>query len=358
MDLKKIDTNFATCSVNGVEFTMYHPADLGLEGFPWHEENEHKFTRLPEKKFSLFNENLQDLSKCTAGGVIRFCTNSKAILLKGSYRPFWIMPHMAMAGQAGFDIVQWEDGKGIFHANLQIDSIPVAEKKWDFEFTATLPEGMNEYRIFMPLYAGVEHLEIGLEAGSTVERAPIHKIEKPILFYGSSITQGGCASRPSNCHAALLSQAVDAEQINLGFSGNAKGEKEMAELIASLDLSCFVMDYDYNAPTPEHLQETHESFFKIIREKHPDLPVVMVSRCFTNPDNLEDTTKRRNIIMQTYSNARAKGDKNVYFVDGMNTFAQEAIEWPTVDRCHPTDLGFYLMTKRILPTLKQALGIF
>ena len=357
MDLKKIDTNFATCSVNGVNFTMYNPKELGLEGFPWHKENEHIFTRLPERVLPDLNENLQNLAKHTAGGVIRFRTDSKAILLKGNYYPFWIMHHMAITGQAGFDIVQWENGRGVFLGNLQIDSIPVAEKNFSFEFSRALPEGMHEYRIFMPLYSGIESLQIGLSEGATIEKAPIHKVEKPILFYGSSITQGGCASRPSNCHAALLSQAVDAEQINLGFSGNAKGEKEMAELIASLDLSCFVMDYDYNAPTPEHLQNTHEPFFKIIREKHPDLPVVMISRCFTNPDNLEDTTKRRNIIMQTYLNARTQGDAHVYFVDGLETFAQEAIEWPTVDRCHPTDLGFYLMTKRILPTLKQALGL-
>ena len=176
-----------------------------------------------------------------------------------------------------------------------------------------------------------------------------HKIKKPVLFYGSSITQGGCASRPANAYTTMLCRELDPEQINLGFSGNAKGEIEIARDIASLNLAAFVFDYDYNAPTPEHLEKTHEPFFLEIRKKHPNLPIIILSRC----SNMTD--RRRDIVKQTYLNAVARGDKNVSFIDGAELFGTTDKKYPTVDGCHPNDLGFYLMFQRILPTLKETL---
>ena len=182
-----------------------------------------------------------------------------------------------------------------------------------------------------------------------------HRVGKPILFYGSSITQGGCASRPSNCHCALISRWLDAQQINLGFSGNAKGEAFIAEAIAKLSLSCFVMDYDHNAPTAEHLQNTHEAFFQIIRKAQPKLPVVFVSRPYGDTGDYENAAKRRDIILNTYLNAKNNGDRYVYFVDGMSFFDEIDREAGTVDLLHPNDLGFYLMAKQIVPVVKEAL---
>ena len=139
--------------------------------------------------------------------------------------------------------------------------------------------------------------------------------------------------------------------INLGFSGSAKGEPKIAELIASLDLAAFVYDYDYNAPTTEHLKKTHEPFFKIIRKAKPNLPIIMLSRVSYPSDD------RVAVIRATYENAKKAGDKNVYFIDGRDLFKDADISYLTVDGCHPNDLGFYLMFKNTLPTLKQAIGV-
>lgn len=357
MDIKDVDKNFAEKKVEAAEYDEYLPTALGLEGFPWHKENKNPYCRLPERILPKMTEEIRSLAVCTAGGVIRFCTNSPSLRLTVDYRPFWSMSHMPLTGQAGFDLFVHENGQDRFLQNFAPDSNELKKNVTAFTFSCSLPKGMHEYRIFMPLYAGVQTLSIGLQKGSCVEKAPRHAVEKPILFYGSSITQGGCASRPYNCHAAMLTSLVDAEQINLGFSGNAKGEPEMAEAIRELDLSCFVMDYDYNAPTLEYLQKTHEPFFRIIREKHPDLPVIFISRPFANPDAHADEPERRNTIMQTYIHAVEQGDRNVYFVDGMRFFTETPIEMPTVDRCHPTDLGFYFMTKAIAPVLRRALHL-
>ncbi len=355
MDIRELDKNFRKVSVSGVSYDMYTPQQLGLEGFPWDGGNETFLYRLPECMKSEVTTAVAQLATNTAGGVVHFCTDSTAVLLKGSYRPASIMPHMPFTGQGGFDVMLCsQDGEHLV-ANLYGEVADIINKKFDFELSCRLPEGMHEYKIYLPLYAGLESLEIGLSEGAKVEKAPAYKI-KPVLFYGSSITQGGCASRPSNCHAAQLVARVGAEQINLGFSGNAKGETNIAELIASLDLSCFVMDYDHNAPTLEHLINTHEPFFNIIREKQPELPVVMVSRPSSGWLDVEVDKRRRDVVMQTYLNARNNGDKNVYFVDGTHFFDEISREMPSVDKSHPTDLGFYMMTKSILPVLRQALG--
>lgn len=355
MDIRNIDLNFVDNQVTGAVYQYYQPAELGLEGFAWQGENKHPYCRLPERILPHLAEGLSSLGLCTAGGVIRFCTDSRAIQLKVRYEPFWPMQHMPLTGQAGFDLFVRENGQDRLLKNFAPFSHEIHDGRLEYEFSFLLPNGMHEYRIYMPLYCGVEALSIGLVEGSRVEKAPRHKTEKPILFYGSSITQGACASRPYNCHAAQLSAMADAEQINLGFSGNAKGEPIMAEAISELELSCFVMDYDYNAPTLAHLQATHEPFFQIIRDKHPNLPVIMVSRPFANPDEHADEPERRDVIMQTYIHAKEKDDKRVYFVDGLHFFAAVPMEMPTVDRCHPTDLGFYFMTKAIAPVLREAL---
>lgn len=221
---------------------------------------------------------------------------------------------------------------------------------------ANLPNKSGEMRdcaLYLPTYNGVEKIEIGLAPDSKIEPPKPRKIKKPILFYGSSITQGACASRPSNAYAAMLCRELDAPMINLGFSGSGRGEEEMARLIASLDISLFVYDYDHNAPNPNHLGNTHEKFFKIIRAAKPDLPIVMMSMITSFHSQ---APARFAHIKRTYDNAVASGDKKVWLIDGRDFVkGADPAHW-TVDNIHPNDYGFYLMYKGALPVVKRALG--
>ncbi|PKM61387.1 MAG: hypothetical protein CVU97_07235, partial [Firmicutes bacterium HGW-Firmicutes-21] len=179
-------------------------------------------------------------------------------------------------------------------------------------------------------------------------------VEKPIAFYGSSITQGGCVSRPGNMYAHIVCRALDADCINLGFSGSAMGEQSVAEYLAAREMSAFVMDYDYNSPTVESLEQTHSAFFDTVRRSHPVLPIILVTHPYyaaeTNGDAL-----RKNVVKATYKNALAKGDKNVYFVDSESFFPSEMRDLYSVDNLHPNDLGQFMMAKTILPVLQNAL---
>ena len=352
-DISKIDKNFKIESVDGLS-VVYHNAlkkPFSVEGFAWRAPGE-QLSRISKETAS--NPKLSivaGLSKQTAGGAVRFKTDSKHLALRYKLRNTTDMPHMTRAGACGFDVFISPEGKPdsyiktVLPTRDAISKLSVEQAK-----IAEFGNGqMRQITIWLPLYGGVESLEVGIEKDAKILPPAPHKIKKPILFYGSSITQGGCASRPANAYTTMLCRELDAEQINLGFSGNAKGEIEIARDIASLDLAAFVYDYDYNAPTPAHLQKTHEPFFLEIRKKRPDLPIIILSRC----SNM--TGQRRDIVKRTYLNAIERGDENVQFIDGAELFGSVDKKYPTVDGCHPTDLGFYLMFQRILPTLKKSL---
>ena len=151
-------------------------------------------------------------------------------------------------------------------------------------------------------------------------------------------------------YEAIISRKLDCDFHNLGFGGSAKGEPAIAEYIASLEMSAFVLDYDFNAPTPEHLQANHEPFFKTVREKYPKLPIIMLSR--PQYSSGSDRERRYEIIKTTYDNAKATGDENVYLIKGSTLFDGLDADF-TVDAVHPTDLGFSCMAKAIGGVLEE-----
>ena len=194
------------------------------------------------------------------------------------------------------------------------------------------------------MYSDVRKLYIGLQEGATLKTAPEYKIQKPVVYYGSSITQGACASKPGSCYQSILSRRFDCDYINLGFAGSARGEETMANYIKSLDMSLFVLDYDHNAPTAAKLEETHNRFFEIIRKELPTLPIVIMPRPRYYHRGEDD--KRFAVVKNTYLNAKAKGDEHVYFIS--NTELMSLVEDNgSVDNTHPTDSGFLSMANAL-----------
>jgi hypothetical protein len=260
------------------------------------------------------------------------------------------MPHFALTGSSGFALYI----DGVFVKTF----IPPFDMKDGYESLLELPierepGKMHDVTIVWPTYSTVSSLYVGVQKGAQVLPPDPYKHDKPVVYYGSSITQGGCSSQPGNTYEDILSRWLNTEYINLGFSGNAKGEPEMVEYINNLDMSVLVMDYDHNAPSIEHLQATHEPMYKAIRERHPDLPIIMISM----PKNFCSPTveKRKAIIRATYENAAAAGDKNVYFIDGCSFFKILGEDSCTVDSTHPNDLGFMAMALGIRPVLEPLL---
>lgn len=342
-NISDIDVNFkveTNIKKDNIKFYDVLSKPFGIYGLIY--ENG-KFRRLPEKVAASVSEGVYELHANTAGGRVRFRTDSSYVAIKACMEKPGKMPHFALVGSAGFDLYADNEYSGTFEPPFDI--------KDGFESVVELGTGkMRDILIDFPLYSDVCKLYIGLEDGAVVEEPTPYRDAAPIVYYGSSITQGGCASRPGTCYQAYISRQFDIDHINLGFSGNAKAEPEISEYIRNLDMSVFVYDYDHNAPTVEHLNNTHERMFKEIREAHPDLPVIMMSRPKFYLDDAEK--ERRKIIEKTYENAISSGDSNVYFISG-DELTELCGNEGTVDNCHPTDYGFAAMAAALSKVIEK-----
>ena len=341
--LETIDPNFkvpATADRPGLRWKNALDAPFGIYGVYYDGD---RFRRLPKDVAKRANPGVLALHANTAGGRLRFVTDSPYVAIHAEMANVCRMPHFAFTGSAGFDLYVGNAFYGSFMPPFEIDC--------GYESVLDLPAGQKEITVHFPLYSDVKALYVGLMDGCALLPPRPYRSIAPIVYYGSSITQGGCASRPGLAYQNILTRETNADHINLGFSGSAKGEDVMAEYIAGLGMSVFVYDYDHNAPTPEHLAATHEKLFKTVRAAHPALPVVMLSRpVFTLRG---DEPERLAVIKRTFGNAKAAGDENVYLLEGPALMADCGPEG-TVDACHPNDLGFRSMARALEPVLEAA----
>lgn len=344
MKIEKIDKNFALRGKEADGDRVRY--DLPNEAFAlygvFYDAKEKRFARMDLSVADSLGEGLGTLSRHTAGGRLRFSTDSSVLQLTASYDFLWLMSHMPLTGSSGFSLFEETEDGEIFIKNLA----PISSDAHGFTAETALKGGkIRDYILYFPLYNDVRSISIHLDKNARLERGRAYRDELPILYYGSSITQGGCASRPDHAYQALISKWNNIDYINLGFSGNAKGEDVMVDYLAGIDCSLFVCDYDHNAPTAAHLRNTHFRLYERYRKARPDTPILFI----TKPDITGDAEgeERLKIIYDTYRKAKRKGDKNVYFLSGKN-FYRTKDRWDfSVDGCHPTDFGFYQMAKEI-----------
>ena len=326
--------------------------DVRKEPFEIHgiyESSPENCFRLPEEFAKSVSEGVTKESRAGAGVRVCFATESPYVAIKAKLYSFCEQPHITIVAEKGFDLYTKEKGEYRFHnvfyppLDLENEVVGITE----FE-----DRKMRDIIINFPLGSGVVNFEIGLERESRIGKPQGYKNKKPVVFYGSSITQGFAASRPGNIYENYISREMDLDYINLGFAGNALGEKNLAEYISKIPMSAFVLDYDHNAPDIEHLKNTHNDFYKIIRKAHPDIPVIFVTR--PDPSDSKNASERRRVIYETYDNAKRKGG-NVYFIDGGKFFPDNLKFDCTADWCHPNDTGMYYMAQGIKTILSQVL---
>ena len=347
-DISDIDKNFqiqTSLSENNLKFLNANDERFSVYGVFY--ENG-CYRRMPETVAKSVSDGVYALHSHTAGGRIKFITDSRFIAIKAIMPDIGKMSHFTLTGSAGFDLYTGKNEE--YHASF----IPPYDMTDGYEGIIYFDSGIQrEITVNFPLYSSISALYIGIEDTAELKKSSGYIHSKPIVFYGSSITQGGCASRPGMSYESIISRALQTDYINLGFSGSAKAEDEMAEYIRTLDMSVFVYDYDYNAPDINHLERTHRKMFRTIREKKPDLPIIIMSRPeFTLSAEAEQRLK---IIKKTFTENAGNDDKNVYFIDGP-TLMKLAENDGTVDGCHPNDLGFYSMATALIPILKSALS--
>ena len=329
----------------------------------YHYREEPDFKRLPDEIGMNVNDGVAQLYKNTAGGRIRFSTDSQYVAIRAVEPHIGWSANITLNGCAGFDL--YVDDPETKTSQYYRTFTPPTDIKDDHRYESILKFPNRELRYFtmnFPLYSDVSEVLVGLQEDAVLGGGMKYRDVLPIVYAGSSITQGASASRPGNAYQSIISRRLNLDYINLGFSGSFKAEDLIVDYINTLPMSAFVSDYDHNAPTAEHLKNTHFRMYEKIRAKHPDLPYIMISR----PDvlNNEYSPKvvgdlgngaviRRDIIYESYRRAIMNGDRNVYFIDGDSFFAGEYQDCATIDSTHPNDYGMVCMADVIGCMIKK-----
>lgn len=302
---------------------------LAIEGKGW-TNTEAYYDRLPAKAKGIVRTAVWNLSHHTAGICVRFKTDANCIQVRWTLlNENLAMPHMPATGVSGVDLYAKDKTRGWYFVG---NGRPTAvSNNASFKLAQD-----KECMLYLPLYNGVKSVEIGILKNRTISKSTesICKKKRPIVFYGTSITQGGCASRPGLACTAIVGRQLDVSIINLGFSGNGLMEPEMADLLAELDPAVYVLDCLWNMSI-DMVSERVEPFVKRLRETHPDTPILLVED--SNVRNLTPTAKGR-ILRTIYENLTTEeGIANLYLLSNQGMLGEDGEG--TVDGCHPNDLG-------------------
>lgn len=350
-----IDPGEAT-RAEGDSTLWYDVRLVGVEGQGW-SENAAPFDRLPARAEALVRSDVWNLSRHSAGLCVRFITNATSLQARWTLTSERLdMPHMPASGVSGLDLYVRDD-EGIWRwlSNARPTGVQNNEVLY-----SGIPEGTREYRLYLPLYNGVSAVELGLPEGTTLSRPDPYAAghEKPIVFYGTSITHGACASRPGMVHTAILGRRFERPVINLGFSGNGRMELPVAELMAEIDAAVYVIDCLPNI-NAEQVAERTEPLVKLLREKRPETPILLVedrtySDAFLIGSKRERNDSSRAALKAAYDRLIAEGTTRLGYLEGEHLLGDD--NEGTVDSSHPTDLGFMRQADAFEPALQELLS--
>ncbi|OPH57654.1 hypothetical protein BC351_03820 [Paenibacillus ferrarius] len=359
IDAVQLDTNMNIRPSGDQDVMWYSPleAPFHIAGFGWLQE-EGRYRRLPAHPSHHIPDAVDQLANCTSGGQIRFTADATSLLVKVKLTGPANMYHMTATGQCGFDCYLGVPGEQVYYGTTTYDHRLMAYE------SSLFTNKVRENRLFtlnFPLYQGVEEIWIGLDREARISPPPSYDSNQKIVVYGTSITQGGCASRPGMSYTNILSRRMNLEFLNLGFSGNGKGEPELAHILADIpNPACLILDYEANCVSTELLAKTLLEFIAIYREKHPLTPILVISRITHakeqfHADMAQERSDRKQIQQRVVEQRREMQDDNIYFCDGSTLLGADAHEC-TVDGSHPTDLGFLRMADGLTPILQQIVG--
>ena len=356
-NIAKYDKNMAVPTVvtNGLKWI--DGRNLPIEGRAF-DDVEHYYDRLPSNVTAKVNGGVRSMKHHTAGMQFRFATNSKKINFKWvPYNSRLSMDHMPSTGVSGIDVYRrLPDGTWRYVKTGRISSA----KGGGLDIPWTPGDACL---VNLPLYNGVKSFSVGIDKDATITAAPPHRgpTAKPVVFYGTSITHGGCCSRPGLAFVNIVGRALDVPVVNLGFSGSGVMEYEMSEHLARIDAGCYVLDCLWNmgSKNPDgiaknrpgrNVEENYEPFIRNLRAKRPGVPIVMAEMCYVygNEPNAKDRYMRA-----LYEKLVKEGWKNLVYLPKEKMFAGDGEG--TVDGCHPNDLGMMSMAKAYGDAVRGAL---
>lgn len=334
------------------ELDWHDAREWGVEGKGWSDTKRY-FDRLPGKAEGVIRDRVWELSRHSAGMCVRFETDAPEIHVRyGLLLERLAMSHMPATGVSGVDLYA-QDAQGI---DRWVAVARPQEQTVEAPLAEGLTPGMRRYTLYLPLYNGTESLEIGVGKGETFEPVP-PRDEKPIVFYGTSIMHGACASRPGMGIPAILGRRLRRPVINLGFSGNGRMEPEVGALLGELDPAVYAIDClpNMNEGT---VSERATPLVRQLRKARPDTPILLVEdRSFTNtpffPARKERHRMSRAALRQAFRELKDSGVERLFYLDGDHLLGLDGEA--ATDGSHPSDLGMVRYADAYEPALRAIL---
>ena len=297
---------------------------------------ENRYDRLPLSYKEVVRKPVWELSKASAGMSIRFLSNSTSIAVKWTVLNNFSMNHMAETGIKGVDLYFNNDGTWQY-----LNTARPTGKENESTLMVNMSKEMREYKMYLPLYDGIETIEVGIDSNSVIKK-PLKRYTESIVFYGTSITQGGCASRPGMVHTNIISRKLNVDCINFGFSGNGMMEQPINALISEFDPLFYVIECLPNMTT-EQVKDRTIPLVNTLQKKRPDTPIIFVENFMGEPSVLnkkeEASTIQKNAALKAeYLKMIESGFKNIFYISSENATGDD--HEGTVDGIHFTDLGF------------------
>ncbi len=333
-----------------VQHIPFPDARITVCGLGWWKEQP-KLQRLPERLKDTMPPKVWRLSMAPAGVRLRFRTGSVKLGLEAATGTYKTAPSPPTA-LIGVDV--YVDGR--YHGSALPDAEGVLKKEWELGTTAA----MRDVEIYLPISSPTVIKEITLDSAARLEPGKAYSQERPVVYYGSSITQGGHSSNPGVAFPSFLGRWLDMDFVNLGFSGNGLGEPALARAVAEITAAVFVVDYWANPP-PEVYEKTFPEFIAIIRAKHPDTPIV-VTGPFYNPSETFGSRmggyqlEKRKLIPRLVKEQQQAGDKNIHYVEGFDLISPDQAD-ALSDARHPNSYGMYLYARGLEPMLRKVLRL-
>lgn len=345
---------FMCISYASAQTVYYDASNFALYG-KGVEKTQMRYQRFPDSLKTQVRKTLWDLSCNSAGMAIRFHTNSTKIVLKWESLFDNHMNHMTDTGIKGLDLYCLLDN-GIW--KFVNSGRPTGKITQQTIVSSMIPKD-REYMLYLSLYDGVKSLSIGVDSLSIIGVSKIINPirEKPIVYYGTSITQGACASRPGMAYTNIISRRLNRECINWGFSGNGVLDLEVAKLMTEINAGVFILDFSENTSVKQ-MNERLIPFYKIIRIKHPKTPIIFVEHSpythATFDQSLAHIISNKNkTLNDIFHKLKQQKEKHIYLIhsDKMSGKDGEA----TVDGAHFTDLGMVRYADIFCPIIKKLL---
>ncbi len=313
--------------------------------------SEKNYVRFPKEYESKLRKDVWDLGQNSTGISIRFRTNATRITVRWTVMEDNVMDHMAFTGIKGVDLYAYVDNHWKYTGTGRVKG-----KTSEFTLLRTGDAVYREYLLNLPLYDGIDSLSIGVNSSAEITSPHENYLlaKKPVVYYGSSIAQGGCASRPGMAFTNILERAMDRCFINMGFSGSGTFDLPVGEAMSEIDAALYVIDCNPNTKT-ELIYDRAVALVKYLREKRPGIPVLLVENYYYvnglgDPKKSEDEKKRAE-LRHAFRTLKESGLGQIYYKKGDGMIGDDYEG--TVDGVHPNDLGMMRMADALQPVIKK-----